>query len=105
MKQIQLLLLLILSWFPFVGNCQSLEYVKSLITKERYVESVKELQTLADTGNAEAQYLLAKMFFEGKGVIVDASQGIQYATLSANQRYEEGILLLVDNLEKIDARK
>lgn len=84
---------------------QSVEYAKSLINQGKYLEATKRLRPLADGGNAEAQYLVATLFFDGKGVAKDEGNGIKYATLSANQRYEKGILLLVDYYEKVNAHK
>ena len=84
---------------------QSIEYAQSLIKQGKYLEAAKQLRPLADGGNAEAQYLVATLFFDGKGVAKDEGNGIKYATLSANQRYEKGILLLVDYYEKVNEQK
>jgi len=77
-------------------KAQSISYAKSLIEQERYLDAAKELRPLADNGDAEAQYLAATLFFEGKGVSRNDAQGIKYATLSADQGNTQAILLLAD---------
>lgn len=78
-------------------NAQSVSYAKSLIEQGQYLEAAKQLRPLADNGDAEAQYLAATLFFEGKGVPRNDAQGIKYATLSANQCNTQAILLLADH--------
>ncbi|MBQ9637342.1 MAG: sel1 repeat family protein [Prevotella sp.] len=73
---------------------QSLYTAKSYIEQGRYLDAAKQLRPLADGGNAEAQYLAAKLFFEGKGVQKNEQQGIKYATLSADQGYTDAILII-----------
>ena len=58
----------VLSFCFSTGNAQSLSYAKSLIEQGKYLEAAKQLRPLADGGNAEAQYLAATLFFDGKGV-------------------------------------
>ena len=72
-------------------KAQSVDYAKSLIEQERYFDAAKQLRPLADNGDAEAQYLAATLFFEGKGVNRNDAQGIKYATLSADQGNTQGI--------------
>lgn len=90
-------------------QAQSVNYAKSLINQGRYVEAAKQLRPLADGGNAEAQYLAAKLFFEGRGVNKNIAQGEKYATLSAKQGNENAIALLStryfinDNFQKLFA--
>lgn len=91
----KLIALFVLTALPIMGSAQSLSYAKTLIEQERYLEAAKQLRPLADGGNAEAQYLAAMFFFEGKGVTKNVNQGIRYATLSANQGYEYGVILLL----------
>ena len=79
---------------PQIGNAQSVSYAKSLINQGKYLEAAKQLRPLADGGNAEAQYLAAKLFFEGRGVNKNVAQGEKYAMLSANQCNEDAIVLL-----------
>ena len=75
---------------------QSVSYAKSLIEQGKYLEAAKQLRPLADGGNAEAQYLAATLFFDGKGVTKNDAQGKKYATLSANQGNEDAMMLLID---------
>lgn len=100
------LFVLVLLWTLSLYMCaQSVNYAKSLINQGKYLDAAKLLRPLADGGNAEAQYLEATLFFDGKGVAKNEENGIKYATLSANQRYEKGILLLVDYYEKVNEQK
>ena len=84
----------VLMTLPQIGNAQSVSYAKSLINQGKYLEAAKQLRPLADGGNAEAQYLAATLFFEGKGVNKNDTQGIKYATLSANQGYRQAVTSL-----------
>lgn len=76
-------------------KAQSVSYAKSLIEQERYLEAAKQLRPLADGGNAEAQYLAATLFFDGKGVSKSKTQGIKYATMAANQGNDGAMRLLM----------
>jgi TPR repeat protein len=84
------------------SNAQSLDYAKQLIDAGRYLEGAKQLRPLADGGNAEAQFLASTLFFEGKGVNKSETQGIKYATMSANQGYEDAIEFLVEYYHRKD---
>lgn len=86
-------MLLVLSQAAFA---QSVSYAKSLMENGRYLEAAKQLRPLADGGNAEAQYLAATLFFEGKGVNKNAQQGIKYATMAADQGHEKAVELLLN---------
>lgn len=71
-------------------SAQSLGTAKMYIEQEQYVNAAKQLRPLADGGNAEAQYLAAKLFFEGHINNAKAEeQGVKYATMSADQGYEK----------------
>lgn len=96
MRRYLISLAIIFSMSAMIVNAQSVGYAKSLIELGRYMDAAKELRPLADAGNAEAQYLAATLFFEGKGVQKNDQQGIKYATLSANQGNENSIVLLAD---------
>lgn len=79
-------------------SAQSLSAAKMYIDQEKYVNAAKQLQPLADGGNAEAQYWAAKLFFDGHLKTAKAEeQGVKYATMSADQGYEDAITLLVDH--------
>ena len=81
---------------------QSVSYAKSLINQGKYLDAAKQLRPLADGGNAEAQYLAATLFFDGKGVAKNDAQGIKYATLAADQGNEDAMWLLIN---KSDTQK
>ncbi len=74
---------------------QSLNAAKHYLEQGNYVEAAKKLRPLADSGNAEAQYIAALLFFEGKGVNKDIKQSLKYASLSADQGYEDAINWIV----------
>ena len=75
-----------------------MSWVNYYMEQGDYLNAAKELRPLADGGNAEAQLLAAKLFFEGKGVIQSDAQGVNYATMAADQGNVEGIELLLNNL-------
>ena len=77
-------------------TAQSLSYVQSLIGQGRYLEAAKQLRPLADGGNAEAQVLAAKLFFEGNGVQKNEQQGMKYATMAANKGNGDAVVLMAD---------
>ena len=53
--------------------------------KGDYVEAVKWFRLSADQGNAEAQYYLAFMYDNGKGVTQDFKEAVKWHRLSAEQ--------------------
>ena len=79
-----------------IVTAQSLDYIKSQIDHGSYLEAAKQLRPLADGGNAEAQVLAAKLFFEGKGVQKNEQQGFKYATMAANKGNEDAVVLMAD---------
>lgn len=97
MKKILTLLTAILWLSVMQLKAQSVSYAKSLIKEERYMDAAKQLRPLADAGDAEAQYLAATLFFEGRGVAKNNEQGIKYAKLSADQGNTDAMLLLADH--------
>ena len=78
------------------AKAQSVSYAKSLIEQGKYLDAAKQLRPLADGGNAEAQVLAAKLFFEGKGVQKNEQQGVKYATMAANKGNEDAVVLMAD---------
>lgn len=93
--RIQNIIVVSILFFTTISTyAQSLNYAKSLIELGKYLEAAKQLRPLADGGNAEAQYLAANLFFTGRGVTKNVAQGEKYAKLSANQGYEDAIILL-----------
>ena len=100
------LYVLILLWTLSLSvYAQSVSYAKSLIEQGKYLEAAKQLRPLADGGNAEAQYLAATFFFEGKGVTKNDTQGLKYANLAANQGNVDAMCLLASYYEKKDPQR
>jgi uncharacterized protein len=50
-----------------------------------FATAFKELTPLAEQGNADAQFLLGKMYFAGQGVLKDTGQAVKWLTASATQ--------------------
>lgn len=58
---------------------------RALIAKAQYAEAVRTLDPLAKSGNAEAQYQLGVLYYNGKGVPEDEKKAVQLLTSSAQQ--------------------
>lgn len=97
MKKTLILMAVVVCLTALKTMAQSISYAKSLIEQGSYLDAAKQLRPLADGGDAEAQYLAATLFFEGKGVPKNDDQGVKYATLSANQGNTNAMLLLADH--------
>lgn len=95
MKTIRFFSFAIFCLITYSINAQSLNRVKTLLEQGQYREAAVMLRPLADGGNAEAQFIAAQLFFEGKGVTANEAQGTKYASLSADQGYEDAMLLLL----------
>ena len=54
-------------------NAQSLSYAKRLIKNGEYKLAAEQLRPLTESGDAEACYLAAQLFVEGKGVMKKSS--------------------------------
>lgn len=80
-------------------QAQSLDRVQTLLEQGEYREAAVMLRPLADGGNAEAQFIAAQLFFEGKGVSANKAQGLKYAKLAADQGHERAMVLLLNNVE------
>ncbi|HYL37674.1 MAG TPA: tetratricopeptide repeat protein [Bryobacteraceae bacterium] len=50
-----------------------------------YTAALKELTPLAEQGNADAQFLLGKMYWTGQGVLKDNDQAVKWLTASATR--------------------
>lgn len=61
------------------------EHARNLMRQEKYVEAAKVLRPLADSGDAEAQYLASSLFFQGKGVIKSETQAMKYLVMAVKQ--------------------
>lgn len=89
MKTIRLFIYVLLLMVASTVSAQSLYRAKQLIEQGEYIEAAKIIRPLADGGNAEAQFLAATLFLEGKGVNKNESQAIKYAKMSAENGYAE----------------
>lgn len=105
MKRIWIVLVIFATLVCGQMNAQSVSYAQSLIEQERYIEAAKVLRPLADGGNAEAQLMAAKLFYEGKGVDYNKAQSEKYATLSADQGNEDAIIFLLEHFLKHRSEK
>lgn len=65
------------------STAQSIEQIKELIEQGQYKQAAMRLRPLADGGDAEAQYLAAMLFLEGKGVTGNPQQAFKYAKMAA----------------------
>lgn len=100
MKTLQHLLVATLAMFmAVVAQAQTMYNVQYWMEQGNYTEAAKRLRPLADGGNAEAQTLAARLFFEGKGVNKNETQGVKYAKMAADQGHEPAIELLVEHYE------
>lgn len=99
-----------------------LERAQTFIAYKKYVDAAKVLRPLAEGGNAEAQYMVAGLFYEGKGVINSWEQAEKYYLLAAHggsnaaavdifniyaekNQLEKGAKLLTELCEKNPERK
>lgn len=60
--------------------------LEKLFESGRYAEFQASANSLADQGNAEAQFLLGKAYHLGKGVTVDPAQAKRFYDLAASQK-------------------
>lgn len=98
MNAFRLLFLALALTSASVLSAQSLYMVKEYIKDGKYQLAAGQLKPLADGGNAEAQYLAAKLFFDGHLNTAKAEeQGVKYAKMAADQGYDDAIVLLVEH--------
>ena len=62
-----------------------LESAKRAYEQKDYATAFKEIAPLAEQGNAEAQFILGKMYWKGQGVLKDPDQGVKWFKASAAQ--------------------
>ena len=79
----------------FHTNAQSLDRAYDLIDQGKYKEAAMQLRPLADGGDAEAQYVAATLFLEGKGVPRNPQQAFKYAKMAADQTSATPISILL----------
>jgi hypothetical protein len=56
---------------------------KRAYEEKDYATALKELTPLAQQGNADAQFLLGKMYWTGQGVLKDTEQAVKWLKASA----------------------
>ncbi|MCR5678959.1 MAG: hypothetical protein K6G08_01945 [Prevotella sp.] len=66
------------------AKAQDISQIEQMIEQGQYKQAALKLRPLADGGNAEAQYLAATLFLEGKGVVRSLQQAFKYASLAAD---------------------
>lgn len=81
MKQFILVFCILWSCVAVAG----LEEGVAAFKNKEYELAMKELQPLAEQGNAEAQYWVGRMHIDGKGVPVDLEKGVRLYTMAAEQ--------------------
>src|SRR5262244_1162278 len=62
-----------------------LDSAKRAYQQKDYATAFKELTPLAEKGNADAQFILAKMYWMGQGVLKDPEQAMKLFKASATQ--------------------
>lgn len=97
--------MLLVTACAMTASAQSMSMAKYYYEQGKYLEAAKQLRPLADGGNAEAQAMAARMFFEGKGVQKNDTQGEKYATMAADQCNEDAIFLLVVHYRSTNPQK
>ena len=87
MMKRKLLSLLLAGCSMATVQAQSIYMARQYYEQGRYLDAAKQLRPLADGGNAEAQSMAARLFFEGKGVQRNVTQGVKYAQMALKQGY------------------
>ncbi len=62
-----------------------LKSAKQAYEKKDYATAFKELTPLAEQGNADAQFLLGRMYWMGQGVLKDIDQAVKWLKASATK--------------------
>ena len=66
-----------------------LEEATAALKRGDYETALRELRPLAERGNADAQYSLGVMYYEGHGVPQDHAEEVRWYRKAANQGYAE----------------
>ena len=96
MSRLILFIMFLFSIAAAYPQSANIKRAEQLINNEKYLEAAKLLRPLADGGNAEAQYLAAGLFVEGKGVMKSLSQAEKYYSLAANSGHHNAAVELCD---------
>ncbi|PYV93918.1 MAG: sel1 repeat family protein, partial [Acidobacteria bacterium] len=70
---------------PVLSVAADLESAKRAYADKDYAKALKEATPLAEQGNAEAQFLLGKMYWIGEGVLKDPERAIKLFKASGLQ--------------------
>src|SRR5689334_13987732 len=66
----------------------------SAIDKGNYAEGFRLFRECAERGDAEAQYMLGEMYYDGKGVDQDDQQSVQWTRKAAENGLTEAEVFL-----------
>lgn len=99
MKQILCMAFLILAGGPAIVLAD-LKTGQGALDRSDYATALRELRPLAERGNAEAQFLLGKMYSFGWGVKDDKEEAARWYGESARQGYPKARQLLVKMCER-----
>ncbi len=103
MRQILPLLIGLLLSAPAWSNIdQSIDEIEKLIRLRDYPRAARNLQTLANAGNPEAQYRLANLYRAGKGLPRDLDRATELHHMSAMAGYADAQYSLGQLIEKAD---
>jgi ankyrin repeat protein len=104
MKQILPILIGLLLSAPAWSNVdQSMDEIEKLIRLRDYPQAARRLETLANTGNPEAQYRLASLYRAGKGVGKDLDRATELHHISAMTGYANAQYSLGQLIQKADS--
>jgi ankyrin repeat protein len=103
MKPALLILICLFFSAPAWSNLeQSLDEIEKLIRMRDYAQAASRLETLAETGDPEAQYRLASLYRAGKGVSKDLGKATELHRQSALAGYADAQYSVGQLIEKAD---
>src|SRR5262249_14476641 len=79
---------------PNFSAAADLASAKRAYQEKDYATAFKELAPLAEKGNADAQFILAKMYWKGAGALKDPDQAMKWFRASAVQGNADGQFFL-----------
>jgi TPR repeat protein len=104
MRQVLPMLIgLLLSASAWSNVNQSMDEIERLIQLRDYSLAASRLETLANTGNPEAQYRLASLYRAGKGVAKDLDRATELHHISAMTGYANAQYSLGQLIQKADS--
>lgn len=72
---------------PLAASAQDLDAGLAAYEKHDYAAAMKEWRPLAESGNARAQFLVALLYYDGKGVPQDYAEAAKWFEQSADRAY------------------